>query len=222
MRKGNDINIMEERGLNGKAVSRYLRKIAAGLTFVTCSLAIALSCYIAGRAGSWSLATVAVLLAGALFAVVPVCNSTIDVLQKVVTVYVVCFFVKQANLEYIATTLADKTVNVSWGVPIIFLCFIGNLGHRLSSGTHIGQRDSFGNVVVVWLLAISVVVAHMLLLWSMFLHHYGYGYERDWHVMGQIGLIFLVSVLLWRVLPERWFRIYVGIALIACFLVSAV
>jgi hypothetical protein len=78
----------------------------------------------------------------------------------------------------------------------------------------VGKTD----ILIGWELASLIMIAHMLLLSLILNKFYGYGYERNLGVLGNLCLYFLLFILLWDELGRYRFRLCAGLILAVFYL----
>jgi Ca2+/Na+ antiporter len=70
------------------------------------------------------------------------------------------------------------------------------------------------DIVSCWYIAFAMIAGHMMVLALLLKGFYGYGYERDVPVLGNLSLYLLLFLLIWRRLDSTAFRRLAGVALL--------
>ena len=130
------------------------------------------------------------LVAGALFLLLPIENERCALLQWVCALYLLFLPVNQLSHDYISLF---KGVQVSATMPFLFLCLIGHFMVRCHGPIPAESAPSSGLFGVSCLLAVGLLAGHMLLLGILTEGFYGYGWERDFGVLGH-GCLYLILI----------------------------
>jgi hypothetical protein len=145
-----------------------------------------------------------VLLLGALFILLPFRAEPPNILQKIVAFYLISIPVNELASQYYTLAFPSIDVDVSYSSVILLLCTIGYVvAGRKSSRLPNAEIPSPLNS---WILALVVIIVHMVLLGLALEMFYGYGYEHDLNVLGNLALYFLLFIVLWRPLGLLYFR----------------
>lgn len=162
-----------------------------------------------------------VLLLGAFLILLPFKSEALNMLQKVATFYLVSIPVNELSSQYYTLAFPSVDVDVSYSSAILLFCTIGYLAARRTS-----KRSSLAAeipmVPCAWILALVVIVAHMILLSVALDIFYGYGYEYNLRVLGNLSLYFLLFIVLWRPLGLLYFRRRVALFLVLFYVAVAV
>jgi len=155
----------------------------------------------------------AALVLASLFVLAPFKSVTsTKVLQKIIAFYLVSVVVSELSSQYFKIPFLPFDMSTSCSTIVLSLLaagyFVGraNLRQRAESITGTG-------ILHGWVLALVIIVTHMALLALMLRRFYGYGYERDSAVLGNLCLYFLLFVFLWNRLGACRFRQAVGLIL---------
>ncbi len=153
----------------------------------------------------------AALVVAAILTLAPLRRQSIEILQRVVVVYLLCIVVNEVHLQYVKIAILPLDIRIAGSALPLALLIAGWLADRRTSpGTQ--ERDS-PELLTGWLVAGGVILAHMAVL-AVLLHvFYGYGYEEDIHVLGGFALYFLVFLACWRPLRQTRLRQAVGLVL---------
>ena len=131
-----------------------------------------------------------ILVLGAIFILIPLKFEVIARLQQIIGFYLIVVVVSQLSSNYFTPPLLPAGISVSYSIIVLFLCTTGYFLEKIDS--HSPLKTSSGNVMHSWLFALAIIVAHMVLL-SLVLHRfYGYGYEQNLAVLGNLILYFLL------------------------------
>jgi len=143
---------------------------------------------------------------------VPFKSTSANTLQKVVVFYLVGVLVNELVPQYFPTPLPFMRINVSYSTVVLFLCAIGYFAGRVNS-TNTMQSTDRTNILRGWILALAILIIHMAALGFALYKFYGYGYERNLSVVGNLCLYFLLFLLLWDKLDKLRFRQCLGLIL---------
>ncbi|UCG49948.1 MAG: hypothetical protein JSU94_09215 [Phycisphaerales bacterium] len=146
-----------------------------------------------------------ILVFGALFVLVPFRRPALNTLQRLAAFYLIAVPVNELASHYFRLPSAYGGINISYSAVVLALCAIGFVFGRGGSAnsSRLAERADISRA---WVLALGVIIAHMLFLTPLLKSFYGYGYERDWNVLGSLCLYFLLFLTLWRRLGARPFR----------------
>ena len=150
----------------------------------------------------------AILMLGALIILVPFGPEVTTTLQRIVGFYLVSVPINELSPQYFSIPATDA--RVSYSAIILLLCTIGFCLGRIDSG-NAPQEAARANIIHGWVLALAIIVAHMMVLSLLLNKFYGYGYERNLSVLGNLALYLLLFVFLWKRLGELRFRQCVGL-----------
>lgn len=165
-----------------------------------------------GSDHSFSITGAVVIVLAGVASILPFKGSSAAMLQKLVCLYLAFVLVERASTQYVAVPFQGYSVKLSYGIAILALCLAGAVvGRFMKMSTR--SNDSF--LVGGWALAWGIMVVHMLALLGLLRWKYGYGYERDAAVLGNVSLGLVLYVLLWRPLTYRSIRIGVALVFIA-------
>lgn len=163
------------------------------------------------------------LLASSLIVIIPFRTENIITLQKIITFYLFSIIVNQIAAQYFSLSIFSFNINVSYSAIILFLCAIGFiLGKVSSTASAISQADKSPSIISGWILALAIIIIHMIFLGLILKIAYGFGYEHDISVLGNLCLYFLLFLTLWQKLNELRFRQLLGLILTFFFVILIV
>ena len=146
--------------------------------------------------------TPSILLLASLFLLVPSqSTSPMATLQKITTLFLTSVLLDEVRIGLFSLPLGPHRLQISYSVVVLLLCAIGFFLYRVRP-SH--RQDA--SLYQAWLWVGAIVIAHMVFLYGLLKTAYGYGYERDIHVLGSIGLYLLQFYLLWPQLERPAFR----------------
>ncbi|MHC4155720.1 MAG: hypothetical protein ACYST6_12465, partial [Planctomycetota bacterium] len=132
-------------------------------------------------------------------------------LQKITAFYLLAVPINELASQNFPVPLLSG-VTVSYSAVVLLLCAAGFLLGRINS-----QKGRLGwdknELLSGWVLAMLIIVGHMALLAVLLNKFYGYGYERDLSVLGNLCLYLLLCIFIWDGLGNRRFRQAAGVAL---------
>jgi len=204
--------------INGtQRLNGYLCK---AVEFVLYLLAIALACLIAAQGKiSCCRSSLAILLPASLILFIPLKEELMVVIQKVVGIYLVCVLVERAATHHFVIDISRYHVNLSFSIVIVAFYLAGHLAGRFAGRREPVRIAENKYLRWAWRLTLGLIVLHMLFLGPMLRWFYGYGYERNTAVLGQIVLFYIVFMFLWRPLSYYILRGGAGVIfLIYCLL----
>lgn len=154
-----------------------------------------------------------ILLLGSLFILVPFKSEVVGISQKITAFYLLAVPINQLASQNFGVPILSG-VTVSYSAVVLLLCAAGFLLGRMNS-----QKDRFGRhkneVLPGWALAMGIIAGHMALLAVLLSKFYGYGYEHDFTVAGNLCLYLLVFIFVWEKLAHLRFRQALGLVLAA-------
>lgn len=163
-----------------------------------------------------------VLLIASLFTLVPFKSATsIKTLQKIIVFYLVSSIVNELSSQYFKIPFLPFDMSMSCSTIVLSLCTVGYFVGKAISGQTDESMVGTG-ILCSWALAMTIIMGHMVLLSLLLSSFYGYGYERDLVVLGNLCLYFLLFILLWKRLDVRSFRQGMGLILTLFFSVVIV
>ena len=154
-----------------------------------------------------------ILLLASLFILVPFKSHVTNTLQKITAFYLLAVPINElASQNFPAPLLSGVTV--SYSAIVLLLCAAGFLLGRMNS-----QKNRFGRdkkeLLPGWALAMGIIVVHMALLAVLLGKFYGYGYEHNLSVLGNLCLCLLLFILIWEKLANLRFSQTLGLMLAA-------
>ena len=165
--------------------------------------------------------TPAVLVLGAVFILAPFKSEATTTLQKITAFYLISVPVNELSSQYHLLSLSSVDVNVSYSAAILLLCAMGYLSAMKKPNSAV--RNAGGsNIIHAWAFALVVIIVHMAMLSLILKEFYGFGYEHNLSVLGNLALFFLLFIVLWKNLDGLRFRQCVGLILTIFYLVVTV
>ena len=155
---------------------------------------------------------ISILMFGAIFMLIPLKSEVTARLQQIIGFYLFAVAVSQLSSNYFTPPVLPAGISVSYSIVVLFLCTIGHFLEKIGS-IHRSLNTSAGYVLHGWLLALAIIVVHMVLLSLVLYRFYGYGYERDLAVLGNLTLYFLLFLVLWRDLYGSYLRRCIGLVM---------
>lgn len=159
----------------------------------------------------------AVLVFGAVLILIPFRSKIPNTLQRIVGLYMVGVLVNESSARSFQILFLLPGISISWSTIILLLCAIGYLCGRMSSVEAVRRVDRTG-LSYGWMIVLAVIIVHMILLSAMLNRFYGYGYERNLTVLGNLCLYFLLFMTLWDKLSRVAFRQSMGFVFVAYYL----
>lgn len=153
-----------------------------------------------------------ILIFGALFILLPLRSEAIITLQKIIGFYLFCVIVNQFSLHYFSFSFMSLNTSISYSAIVLSLCATGYILGKVNSSTT-QQENEGGDIISSWILALSIVIIHIILLSLILNKFYGYGYERNLNALGNLCLYFLLFIVLWNKFDILRFRLSTGLIL---------
>ena len=116
---------------------------------------------------------------------------TPQVLQTVVGVYLCVLPLGGIMTQSLTATLAGHTWYISWGVLVAAVTAAGHgVQWAFQRG---GKRGGTPGPLAIgnWVAVLAILGVHMVFVAALLEHYYGYGYEQDVQVCGQLCLLAL-------------------------------
>ena len=155
-----------------------------------------------------------VLLAASVFALFNLKKSSrFSVIAKVVLLYIIEMFFNQ---------LSGRVVHVrSYSIHLPLIALIVLAGSFIFSRFQKSKLSPIetNGLLKSWVVVFAVIVLHMLLLFLFLKKIYGYGYDRNFGVLANMCLYFLVFVFSWEQLKRIHLRRIAAIVLTVFFIV---
>ena len=161
----------------------------------------------------------AILMLGSLFVLAPFRSEAPATLQRIIGFYLSSVTVNQLSSQYFSFSFLSADVSVSYSTVVLSLCAIGYSLGRLNS-TNTPQVLGMANIFYGWVFAIAIIIVHMVLLSLILNKFYGYGYEQNLSVLGNLCLYFLLFIVLWEKLGSFLFRRGIGLILTVFYLAA--
>ena len=161
-----------------------------------------------------------VLVAGAAFGSLPLGRkSQLDIVQKIVVFYLAAVLVNELTLQYFRISLAGGSANISCSVIVMIpLALSVVLSRRRVSNFSEASAKKF---LSSWYVTGAIIAGHMAVCAVLFTKFYGYGYEHNWAVLGNLCLYFLLFVFLWSRFDSAAFRRVIGVILLIFYVAAA-
>lgn len=181
--------------------------------FCLSALAVIVACSISffSKTGI-QVANPCVLLLGSLFMLVPPKSGFLSQLQQIIGLYIICVPVNLSTEHSFQICPFSYDLSVSSTAVILLLCVAGYLVGRVRSANGPNSLAK-PDILRGWLLALSVVVLHAVILRLILGRFYGYGCERTLSALGTLCLYFLLFIVLWPKLESTRFRQGMGLIL---------
>lgn len=207
----------QETIAGGRAFARPTA-VATVAAFALVTLAVVAACIIATATGlPIPIERPAVLVAACVLVAAPLRHERHRTIQKIIALYLICVPINEAHLRYLS--LSTGSLNVSVTYSVIPLAILGASYVAARWGPRDDGKDpSRSGLLGGWLLAGAIVLVHMAFLGVLLHLAYGYGYERDIHVLGSLALYFLVFLTTWRSLNHTRLRQVLGLVLAAFYI----
>jgi len=154
-----------------------------------------------------------ILAAASLFLLIPfTSNHNTKKFQKIIGFYLISVLVNELSLQNFQLRGNFINTTISYNFPVFLLCTIAYMVEKISAA------DSFQNSTIIdtlpaWLFAAAIIILHMAFLIPMLIRFYGYGYERNITVLGNLCLYLLLFIALWGKLSKPCFLRFTGVIL---------
>jgi len=154
-----------------------------------------------------------ILAVASLFLLIPFAsNHNAEKLQKITAFYLVSVLVNELSQQNFQLQSNAIGVTISYGFPVFLLCAIAYVAEKISAA------DKFHNSAIIdtlpaWLFAAAIIILHMAFLTPILIRFYGYGYERNITVLGNLCLYLLLFIALWGKLGNPCFLRFAGVIL---------
>ena len=127
-------------------------------------------------------------------------SGKFSVIAKIILLYIIEMFFNQMSGRVFHIQSFSISLSLIAMVPLAasFICSRFRKPRILS----VDRNDAFKN----WSVVFSVIVLHMLLLFLLLKQIYGYGYDRNFGVLANMCLYFLVFVFSWEQLKNICLR----------------
>jgi len=159
------------------------------------------------------------LVVASVFVLLPCRRQAANTLQKVTVFYLVGVPVNELAQQSFQIPFLPGNISVSYCTVVLLLCAAGYL-LGAKGLTNKPQAAGGTNILTGWLLAFVIIIIHIFFL-SLILHKfYGYGYERNMSVIGNLCLYFLLFIFLWKMFDRQRFRQIIGLILAVFYFVT--
>jgi hypothetical protein len=143
---------------------------------------------------------------------------TAEVVQRVTVFYLLCVTSNELAESYVELAVAGVDVKISASAVILSICAIG-YAFQGAGAEERGRCAQESDLAGAWVAVLGLIASHMFVLWGLLRVFYGYGYERDFHVLGRVCMCLLLFVFLWGELGSGALRRVLGLILAAYFAV---
>lgn len=150
-----------------------------------------------------------ILVFAAVLMLIPFRSESAGTLLRIVGLYMVGVVVNESSAVSFQIVYLLPGVSISWSTIILLLCAIGYLCGRMGSIEAEPKVDRTG-LSHGWVVVLAVMILHMILLSAMLGRFYGYGYDRNLTVLGNLCLYFLLFITLCEKLGQVAFRQIMG------------
>lgn len=197
---------------NGHRFESVANILGAGLSF---SAVIAACCICFFTRMTIPVENPVILMLASFFVMVPLKSETLTTLQKIICFYLFSVIVNQISAHYFPVSISSANFNVSYSIVPLILCGLGYL-------TTITKQQTIkrSNIFRAWITALVIIIVHIIFLSLILNKFYGYGYERNLSVTGNLMLYLLLFILLWDKLDSLRFRMSMGMVLALFYLTS--
>jgi len=138
-------------------------------------------------------------------------KASLEVIQRITGFYLVAVLANQLSPQYFQT--ASLPINFRFSSGLIILSLFA-AGFFVTDKKSVKPPDSiYKTLFYSWVFAFGVTIAHIAIVGVMLNRFYGYGYDRDLYVLGNLCLYFLLFIFLWKKLENTRFRQTVGLIL---------
>ena len=200
---------------NARSQTKIVLLKAAEFTLQTTAVILAASLAFSAKMPIPITVPVIPLLA-AIFVMLPFKSHSLTTLQKLTAFYLIAALLNQSASQNFQIQLGSIDLNVFFSAPILTLCSAAFLLGTMTS-TPPPRNSHASSLNCAWLSALLLILAHMMLLGILLKEFYGYGYEQNLNVLGNLSLYFLFFVVLFRPLDNLRFRQITGLVLaISC------
>ncbi len=158
-----------------------------------------------------------ILLGASLFILVVLRSEPWNTLQKIAGFYLISVCVNELAFLHFRAFFLPAGVSVSYTVLVLSLCAIGYFLGKISSPVKL-QDSEAANILYSWLAVSGIILVHMGVLTLLLGSFYGYGYDRNVSVLGNLCLYLLLFILLWEKLGKVRFRQCAGFVLAVTYL----
>lgn len=131
-------------------------------------------------------------------------------LRVFIVFYLFCIPINEISSTYLVLPLRNSVIKISYSFFIVFPCIVGfllGLIHREKAAI---RSDTFSDILKAWALAIFILISHLGLLAIVLSIYYGYGYENDLRILGQICLYLFLFVLLLKIFSKEYLQKILG------------
>jgi len=160
-----------------------------------------------------------ILMLGSLFILAPFRSEAPATLQRIIGFYLSSVTVNQLSSQYFSFSFLGGDISVSYSAVVLLLCATGYALRKVNSTNKLRNVRRV-NIIYGWVFAIAIIVIHIVLLSLILNEFYGYGYEQNLSVLGNLCLYFLLFIVLWEKLGSFCFRRGIGLILTVFYLAA--
>jgi hypothetical protein len=143
-----------------------------------------------------------ILILGAVFSVIPFKNRCrVTAVQKLVLFYLACVLINLVSNNYFKISAWQWSLNISWSV--LGVVFLSGLFFWKNKALTDNDRRLSRQILNSWWIILGIIAGHMAVLFLMLNRFYGYGYERDFKIMGTVSGFFILFICMWPSLASR-------------------
>jgi len=153
-----------------------------------------------------------VLVVASILIAIPSRRPHVRLLQQIVALYLICVCINEAHLRYLWFSVGVLSVSLAYSAIPLLVFAAGYVANRRAARAADGALRS--GLMSGWLVAAGVVLAHMAVLAVLLHRFYGYGYEHDLAVLGNLALYVLVFLTAWPQLSDTRRRLAIALVLL--------
>jgi len=142
-----------------------------------------------------------VLLVASLLGMLSIKRNSTFLLQRIILAYFICMFLSQLAMEKFVIFGNDiRFVIPKSLIPFLLYaaCFVI---HSMKVSIKVKLKRNF-NWYLLWVLAISIILLHMIFLWIFLKSVYGFGYENNINTLNNVLLYCLCFIFTWDVIHD--------------------
>jgi len=187
------------------------REVVAHLFFAASIIASTVLCFFVSRI---RVEKAFILLLGSVFVLFNVKKSQkIILLQKITLLYLIGVLFNQLSLQF--TQISSGRTNITVPLSLIILVPLA-VGFALKKINRPNLVDT-DDLLAIWVVLFAVIILHIVILFLLLKRFYGYGFERNFAVLGGLFLYFLVFLFSWLQLENACMRQFMTLVLAILF-----
>lgn len=160
-----------------------------------------------------------ILVFASLFVLFPVKKEpSVYLIQRIITFYLIGIVINELSPQHLQIPFLPIGISASYSTIVMSLFAIGYLVSSAKPTNGSQNVKEKTDALYGWLLAIAIITIHMAFLALLLNKFYGYGYDHDLSVLGNICLYFLLFIFLWDKLENIRFRQVISSILAVLFL----